>query len=117
VQVLTEDGKHLGEAYTLTGPEALSNARMAEILSAKLGREIRYVDLPRDQMKQALLAAGLPEWNVDGVLDLAEFYRQGGASTVSDDVAQILGRKPCSLEQFSEDYRASFRPESTAEHL
>jgi uncharacterized protein YbjT (DUF2867 family) len=112
VRVLTEDGKHLGKVYSLTGPEALSNARMAEILSAKLGLEIKYVDLPQNQMKQALLAAGLPEWNVDGVLELAEFYRQGGATTVSGDVEQILERKPCSFEQFSQDYLSSFRPQS-----
>jgi uncharacterized protein YbjT (DUF2867 family) len=112
VRVLTGDGKHWGKVYSLTGAEALSNARMAEILSAKLGREINYIDLPQNQMKQALLAAGLPEWNVDGVLDLAEFYRQDGASTVSGDVAEILERKPYSFEQFSQDYQSSFRPQS-----
>jgi uncharacterized protein YbjT (DUF2867 family) len=114
VKVLVENGRHLGKVLVLTGPEALTNARMAEIFSVKLGREIRYVDLPQAQMKQALLAAGLPEWNVDGVLDLAEFYRQGGASTVSGDVARILGRKPCSFEQFSQDYLSSFQSESAA---
>jgi uncharacterized protein YbjT (DUF2867 family) len=109
VRVLTED-VHLGKVYTLTGPEALSNSRMAEILSANLGREIKYVDLPPAEMKRALLAAGLPEWTVDGVLDLGELYRAGGASAVSSDVEQILGRKPTSFEQFSRDYLSSFRP-------
>jgi uncharacterized protein YbjT (DUF2867 family) len=60
VRVLTEDN-HVGRIYTLTGPEALSNSRLAEILSANLGREIKYVDLQPAQMKQALLAAGSPE--------------------------------------------------------
>jgi len=39
VKALTEDG-HEGKAYTLTGREALSNARCAEILSEEIGREI-----------------------------------------------------------------------------
>jgi uncharacterized protein YbjT (DUF2867 family) len=69
VKVLTGDG-HEGKAYTLTGREALSNARIAEILSDGTGREIRYVDLPPEQFKQALLAAGTPEWSADALIDL-----------------------------------------------
>src|SRR6516162_3104062 len=42
VKALTEDG-HVGKAYTLTGPEALTNKEIAHILSQELGREIRFV--------------------------------------------------------------------------
>ncbi len=107
VRVLTED-THLGKVYTLTGPEALSNLRMAEILSASLGRAIKYVDLPPEQLKQALLAAGTPAWSANGMLDLIHLYRTGGASVVTGDVEQILGRKATSFEQFSRDYAGSF---------
>jgi uncharacterized protein YbjT (DUF2867 family) len=109
VKVLTEDG-HLGKIYTLTGPEALANSRIAEILSRTLGREIKYVDLPPAQMKQALLTAGTPEWNADGILDLSELYRTGGSSTVSNDVEQILARKPIAFDQFARDYSSSLQP-------
>jgi uncharacterized protein YbjT (DUF2867 family) len=109
VKALTEDG-HSGKVYTLTGPEALTNARIAEILSAQLGREIKYVDLPPGQMKQALLSVGTPEWNANAILDLAELYRKGKASAVTDDVERILGRKPTSFEQFSRDYASSLQP-------
>jgi uncharacterized protein YbjT (DUF2867 family) len=109
VKVPIEDA-HAGKVYTLTGPEALSNSRMAEILSANLGREIKYVDLPPAQMKQALVAAGSPEWNVDALLDLSDLYRSGGASAVSGDVEQILGRKPTTFDQFSRDYSSSLGP-------
>jgi uncharacterized protein YbjT (DUF2867 family) len=108
VKVLIEDG-HLGKVYTLTGPEALTNSRLAEILSAALCREIKYVDLPPAQMKQALLAAGTPEWNAGAILDLGELYRAGGASAVSGDVEHILGRKPTAFEQFSRDYSSSLQ--------
>jgi uncharacterized protein YbjT (DUF2867 family) len=109
VRVLTED-THLGKVYTLTGPEALSNSRIAEILSAGLGRAIRYVDLAPEQMMQGLLAAGTPEWSANGILDLNELYRRGGASTVTGDVERILDRKPGTFEQFVRDYSASFQP-------
>ena len=108
VKTLTEDG-HQGKTYTLTGPEALSNPRVAEILSEDTGREIKYVDLPAEQFKQALLGAGLPEWSANALVDLQQFYRRGGASAVTRDVEQLLGRKPTSFEQFSRDYAQAFQ--------
>jgi uncharacterized protein YbjT (DUF2867 family) len=107
VRVLTEDG-HVGKTYTLTGPAALSNSEAAAILSSVLGREIRYVNLPPDQMKQALVGAGMPEWNANGIIDLEALYREGGASTVSPDIARLLGRKPIAYEQFARDYASNF---------
>src|SRR5882762_1587543 len=108
VKTLTEAG-HEGKAYTLTGPEALSNARVAEILSDDTGREIKYVDLPPEQFKQALVDAGLPKWSADALNDLQQFYRRGEASAVTGDVEQLLGRKPISFEQFSRDYAQAFQ--------
>jgi uncharacterized protein YbjT (DUF2867 family) len=108
VKTLTESG-HEGKAYTLTGPEALSNARVAEILSEDTGREIKYVDLADEQFKQALIQAGLPEWSADALVDLQRFYREGGASAVTGDVEKLLRRKPISFEQFSRDYAQAFQ--------
>jgi uncharacterized protein YbjT (DUF2867 family) len=108
VKTLTEDG-HQGKTYTLTGPEALSNPRVAEILSEDTGREIKYVDLTAEQFKQALLGAGLPEWSANALVDLQQFYRRGSASAVTRDVEQLLGRKPISFEQFSRDYAQAFQ--------
>jgi uncharacterized protein YbjT (DUF2867 family) len=107
VRVLTEDG-HLGKTYTLTGPTALSNSEAAAILSSVLGREIRYVNLPPDQMKHALLGVGMPEWNANGIIDLEALYREGGASMVSPDIEHVLRRKPIAYEQFARDYASNF---------
>ena len=108
VKALTED-RHQGKTYTLTGPRALSNAELAQILCDDLGREIRYVDLPTQQYKQALLGAGLPEWSANALIDLQQLYRNGSASTLTNDVEQLLEHKPRSFEQFSRDYISSFQ--------
>jgi uncharacterized protein YbjT (DUF2867 family) len=113
VKTLTEDG-HEGKTHTLTGPAALSNAQIAQILSDDLAREINYVDLPPEQLKQAMLAAGMPEWSADALCDLQRLYREGGASAMTSDVEQILRRKPTSFEQFSRDYRQAFQPQERA---
>ena len=107
VKALTEDG-HVGRAYTLTGPAALTNNEIAQILSDELGREIRFINLAPAQLKEALLSAGVPEWNADALLDLQRLYREDKASTVTRDVEQILGRKAISFAQFFRDYRSDF---------
>jgi uncharacterized protein YbjT (DUF2867 family) len=113
VKVLAEDG-HVGKTYTLTGPEALTNKEIAQILSQELGRQIRFVNLPAAQLKEALLSAGVPEWNADALLDLQRLYREGKAATVTRDVEEILGRNPISFAQFFRDYRSDFEVRNQA---
>lgn len=108
VKTLTEPG-HMGKVYTLTGPEALSNAQIAELLTSALGREIRFANLPAQQLKAAMLGAGVPEWTTDAILDLQRLYREGKAAAVTGDVEQILGRKPTTFANFLEDYKGAFQ--------
>jgi uncharacterized protein YbjT (DUF2867 family) len=49
-----------GTSYTLTGPDALSAAEVAERLSAAIGRQVRYVDVGHDAFRQGLRDTGLP---------------------------------------------------------
>jgi uncharacterized protein YbjT (DUF2867 family) len=107
VKTLTEDG-HLGKAYTLTGPEALSNQQIAEILSREVGREIRFINLAPEQLKPAMMSAGVPEWSANAILDLQRLYREGKSAMVTQDVEQILGRKPTNFVTFARDYREAF---------
>jgi uncharacterized protein YbjT (DUF2867 family) len=109
VKTLTEDG-HIGKKYTLTGPEALSNHQVARTLTEVLGREIQFVNLAPDDLEAGLLAAGVPEWNADALIDLQRLYRTGKAAAVTEDVERILGRRPGSLRQFVLDYRNAFEP-------
>jgi uncharacterized protein YbjT (DUF2867 family) len=113
VKALTEDD-HAGKAYTLTGPEALTNKEIAQILSAELRREIRFINLPPKKLRDRLLSAGVPEWNADALLDLQRLYREGKATTVTRDVEQILGRKAISFAQFFRDYRSDFEVQKQA---
>ena len=108
VVVLSTSG-HEGNAYALTGPEALTQAQIAAILSRILGRNIEYVDLPSEKLKQGMLQAGVPEWSANALLDLERFYREGRASQVEPTVQQLTGRPPQTFEQFARDYAAAFR--------
>src|SRR5262249_14345525 len=109
VKVLSEEG-HEGKAYALTGPEALTNDQIAEKLSRVSGRAIRYVNLPPAELRKALLAAGMPEWSADALLDLQRLYREGKANLVEPTVERILGRKATTFDHFARDYASSFQP-------
>jgi len=113
VKVLSGSG-HEGKAYSLTGPEALTNAQVAGKLSRVLGRIIRYVDVPPDDFKKSLLSAGVPEWSANALLDLQRLYREGGASLVDPTVERLTGRGAISFDDFVGDYSFAFQEEERA---
>lgn len=112
-RVLTEPG-HEGQAYEITGPTALTNKQMANILSDDIGRTINYIDLPPDQLAQGMRAAGIPDFNIKGILDLNALYAAGKAQRISEDFEKVMKRKPTSFEQFSRDHINAFKQESKA---
>src|SRR5258708_29611868 len=67
--VLTSPG-HEGKIYPLTGPEALSMAEVAEMLSAATGKSIRYINVAPEDAKKAQLAAGVPPYLADALVAL-----------------------------------------------
>ena len=99
---LTEPSQ-AGTNYDVTGPEALSYSDVAARLSAALGRQISYVDVPDDAVRQALAGAGLSEWFAGALVGLYQDYRRSGvsgyAAQVTDTVHQLTGRPARSLDE------------------
>src|SRR5262245_17219186 len=93
VAALTTEG-HEGQTYTLTGPEALTYDEIAEELSGALGRVIRHVSLPPQDLKAGVLAEGMPESIADRLLDLERYFHEDRASAVTNDVSRMIGRRP-----------------------
>jgi len=106
-RVLTDPG-HQGRQYTLTGPEALTAADVAQRLSAAIGRQVRYVDLGPDAFGQALADAGLPGWLVHALLESNTWLAAGHGAGVTDEVARLTGRTPRTFDQFAGEHQAAF---------
>jgi uncharacterized protein YbjT (DUF2867 family) len=96
--VLTESG-HEGKKYVLTGPKAVSYPEIADAMDDKLGKPVKYIDIEPAQAKQAMVAAGLPDWVADFINDLRELEKSGGASGPTADIQNLLGRPPRTLEE------------------
>ena len=107
-RVLTEEG-HEGKAYTVTGPQALSYGRMAEILSAATGRTVRYVAISLAEHHARLVAAGMPAAYADAEVSLDGALANGFGHETSDAVSAVLGRSARTFEAFASDHAAAFR--------
>jgi uncharacterized protein YbjT (DUF2867 family) len=105
---LTSAG-HEDKAYVLTGPEAFTIGQAAATLSEVSGRKANYVDVPEAAAKQAMLGMGMPEWMVDGMMELHAIDKAGYAAQVTDEVRKITGRAPISFAQFARQHAARWK--------
>jgi uncharacterized protein YbjT (DUF2867 family) len=108
VKSLTESS-HEGKAYTLTGPEALTYQELASELTKVLGRSISHINLSPSDLKNGMLAEGMPEELADRMLDLERYFREDHASRITDDVAQVTGRDPRRFSQYARDVASVLR--------
>jgi uncharacterized protein YbjT (DUF2867 family) len=108
VGLLTSDFAN-GQAFDLTGAEALDHAQVADALSKVTGGAIAYQDIPPEAMKQALLAAGLPRDYADFLLLILGFLAQGYNARTTDTVQQLLGRAPRDFDSYAREHAATWQ--------
>lgn len=97
-----------GRAYVLTGPEAITYARMAAELSAATGRSVEYVDVPDEDARQGMVQAGLPEVVAEGIVEVYARLREGAAEEVTPAVASLTGRPARAFAAFARDHAPHF---------
>ncbi len=83
---------HNGQAYVITGPEPLTDAQVASKLATLLGKDVRYVDLPPEQLGSGTTANGIPDVLIDALLALEVVKAQGWAAGVDPAAPTVLGR-------------------------
>jgi len=106
-KVLTTEG-HEGQTYVLTGPALLSYHDVASLLSRALGKEVRYVNVPMEAAREAMIGMGISEWLADVYCEYFENYRKGGSAGVSNDFERVTGHPPRSYETFAHDFAQYF---------
>ena len=106
-KVLSEDG-HEGQNYEVTGPEILSFHDVAEIFSKVLGKKVDYINVPIDEYKKTLSQFLTNQWHLDSVIDLFKDIAEGGIEDKTDTFEDLIGKSPCSLEQFIQEYSFVF---------
>ena len=107
-QIAVSPEQHAGKTYWPTGPEAISYADAAVVLSKVLGRPVGFHSLTVEEEKQAMISAGLPEGLAAMNAQAVALFAEGEADYTTDDVPAILGRPARAFEQFAADYAEAF---------
>jgi uncharacterized protein YbjT (DUF2867 family) len=105
-------GEHTGEMYELNGPEAINYTELAKKISKVAGREVKYVDLPMDAQKKAMMEQGMPEWLATALLDLQQYYLNGRGGETDGLLQKLLRRPPITMEDFLRENASEFRPQT-----
>lgn len=97
--VLGNVDAHAGQAYDLTGPEALTLAEAAEIVTTMTGRQLRYVDETVEEAYASRASYGAAGWEVDAWVSTYTAVAAGELDGVTEDVERLTGRPPKSLAE------------------
>lgn len=100
--VLTSDAFN-GQAFNLTGPEALSYGEAASILSRVTGKPITYSPVDEQTFIGTLTAADMPDSHARYFARLFRPVREGQMARVTDDVESLTGKKARTLETYAQD--------------
>jgi uncharacterized protein YbjT (DUF2867 family) len=100
VAVLRDPALHVGTTYNLTGPEELTIAAAADILTAKTGRTVTYHPETVEEAYASRASYGAPPWQVDARVSTYTAIAAGEMAGLSPDVHALTGRDPLSLAGF-----------------
>lgn len=103
--LLTDD--LVGRKVPLTGPQALTNAEMVDIIGAVLGRRLQYQEVSDDLVRQRFVGLGFPPEFGDAYIAMLATTLDKPA-VVTDEVPEILGRPAQSFEQWVAEHQTIF---------
>ncbi len=121
--VLTRDG-HDGLTYDVTGPEAITLAETAEILSSATGRKIAYqAQTPHEARmtratsgmdkyeaeRRAKTGSGLSDYDVEVFVTHFLQIATGELANVSDTVPRLTGHRAQSLAEYLKQHPESYQ--------
>ncbi|MFJ9587952.1 SDR family oxidoreductase [Streptomyces acidicola] len=96
--VLLQDG-HEGKTYELTASESYTFSDIAQALSERSGKPVRYVSPDPQAFEDGLRSAGVPEFGVATISGFVTDMREGRYDIVTRDFEDLLGRRPMSLSE------------------
>jgi NAD(P)H dehydrogenase (quinone) len=98
VMVLTDSKFHAGKTYNLTGPETLTLARVADVLSDVTGRSVRYEPETLEDAYETRREAATSQWQLDAWVSTYTAIAAGELDGVSNDIEELTGRPATSFE-------------------
>lgn len=99
IVVLRSPGEHVGETYHLTGPQSLTLAEIAQIISDETGRAVSFHDETIDEAYRSRAVYDAPGWQVDAWVSTYTAIAEGELDGITDAVERIAGHPATSLAE------------------
>ena len=106
-KVLVDD-TYNGQTITVTGPRKMTWDEVVEVMSAGIGREVKYLPVSIDEFREGMKAAGLPDsyvWLFGYLFE--EVLGNPENQEVSADVERVLGRTATDFKEYVEKTKAT----------
>jgi len=98
VAVLRDPAVHAGATYDLTGPEDISLAHAAEVLTRATGRTVTYHYETVAEAFASRASYGAPDWQVEAWVSTYTAIAAGELAGATSDVHGLTGQDPMALE-------------------
>lgn len=97
--VLRDPTAHVSRTYDLTGPEALTLAEIAAILTDMTRRDVRYHAETMSEARASRVPYGAPDWQVEAWISTYTAIAAGELAAVSGDVERLTGHPATPLAE------------------
>uniref|UniRef100_A0A7S1TB28 NAD(P)-binding domain-containing protein n=1 Tax=Compsopogon caeruleus TaxID=31354 RepID=A0A7S1TB28_9RHOD len=95
--------------YTLSGPQALTRAEVAQKLSETVGKPIEVAPAPLEAIVSGMISAGFPKSIAEAYASLTETNTAAGkVQTVTKDFQNLTGRAPVTFDEWLKNHRDVF---------
>ncbi len=100
-------GGYQGQALEVTGPEALTVAEIAALISEVTRVTVRYVPISDEMTVTGLVAHGMPERTARRFATIGVSVREGFTGLVADTVERVTGCRSTSVADYLATRRAT----------
>jgi uncharacterized protein YbjT (DUF2867 family) len=108
LRAASADARPHNTDHLITGPEALSYADAADIITDTVGRVVRHHSVSTAEMTARFADRGLPPEYAAMLAGLDEDIRHGAEDRVTSTVPDVSGRPARSFAEFVSAHRSAF---------
>src|SRR3954447_738528 len=108
--LLDDSAAHDGQALPVTGPEALTMAEAAAVLTEVTGRPVRYENQTVEEAWQTRRPSGHPDWEIEGWVTSYLAIAAGELATVSDIVPHVTGHPARTVAEHLREHPEDWAP-------
>src|SRR3954451_14605544 len=108
--LLDDSGASDGQALDVTGPEALTMAEVAAVLTEVTGRPVRYENQTVEEAWETRRPSGHPDWEIEGWVTSYLAIAAGELATVSDVVPHVTGHPARTVAEHLREHPEDWAP-------